>query len=167
MTREIPKTVLVGCVVTVVVLLALYIFTKLPGGSETEKIQSGGIQTQVSYTGGDRCATCHQRVTPDIVFQFAASTMAKSGVRCEDCHAVDKSNPMGHDHEGFFITSEPTPKQCERCHVRETNEYLHSRHAGPREEPLQHRKTPQFARLQTSGSRSLFFLSLSGCQCLT
>ncbi|MCL4509577.1 MAG: nitrate reductase [Bacteroidetes bacterium] len=134
MAREIPKTVVVGTAVTVVVLLALYLLTKLPSGGETAKVQSAGSRLssgQVSFTGGDKCATCHQRVTPDIVYQYATSTMAKSGVKCEDCHIVNKNNSMGHDHEGFFITSEPTPKQCGKCHVRETDEFEHSRHAGP------------------------------------
>ncbi len=57
--------------------------------------------------------------------------MAKSGVKCEDCHVVNKDNPMGFEHEGFFITSSPTPQQCGKCHIRETNEFEHSRHAGP------------------------------------
>jgi len=131
MAREIPKTVLIGVSVTVVVIVGLYLFTKLPSGGEVGKTQSSGLQTQISYIGGDKCATCHQRVTPDIVLQFASSIMAQSDVKCEDCHAVNRSNPMGHDHEGFFITSNPTPKQCRHCHVKETNEYLHSRHAGP------------------------------------
>jgi hydroxylamine dehydrogenase len=125
MAREIPRTVIVGTSVVVVVLLALYLFTKLPSGGETGKIQ------QVSFTGGDKCATCHQRITPDIVYQYAIGAMAKSGVRCEDCHFASKDNPMGHDHEGFFVTYVPTPRQCARCHVRETDEYVHSRHAGP------------------------------------
>ena len=115
MGHEIPKTVVVGTAVTVVVLLALYLLTKLPSGGETAKVQSAGSRLssgQVSFTGGDKYATCHQRVTPDIVYQYATSTMAKSGVKCEDCHIINKNNSMGHDHEGFFITSEPTPKQC-------------------------------------------------------
>lgn len=125
MAREIPRTLVVGVSVVAIVILAVYLFTKLPSGGETAKVQ------QVSYSGGDKCATCHARVTPDIVYQYALSTMAKAGVKCEDCHVVRKDNPMGYEHEGFFITSTPTPKQCWKCHIRETEEFEHSRHAGP------------------------------------
>ncbi len=125
MVEKLPRSLIIGIAVTLVAILIIYLFTKLPGGGETAKVQN------VSFTGGDKCATCHQRVTPDIVYQYAMSTMAKSGVKCEDCHVVEKNNPLGHDHEGFFITYSPTPKQCARCHVRETDEFEHSRHAGP------------------------------------
>jgi hydroxylamine dehydrogenase len=125
MVEKLPRSLIIGIAVTLVAILVIYLFTKLPGGGETAKVQN------VSFTGGDKCATCHQRVTPDIVYQYAMSTMAKSGVKCEDCHVVEKNNPLGHDHEGFFITYSPTPKQCARCHVRETDEFEHSRHAGP------------------------------------
>ncbi len=125
MARELPKTLVIGTAVVIVVLIALYLFTKLPSGGETTKV------SQVSFSGGDKCATCHERVTPDIVNQFASSTMAKAGVKCEDCHVVERANPTGHEHEGFFITYSPTPKQCGRCHVRETDQFEHSRHAGP------------------------------------
>lgn len=57
--------------------------------------------------------------------------MAKAGVRCEDCHVVDKSNPSGKNHEGFFITASPTPMQCAKCHPAETRQFEHSRHGGP------------------------------------
>ncbi|MGC8654246.1 MAG: multiheme c-type cytochrome [Candidatus Kryptoniota bacterium] len=124
MVEKLPRSFVIGVLVTLIALLVIYIFTKIPFGGETAKVQN------VSFTGGDKCATCHQRVTPDIVYQYALSTMAKSGVKCEDCHVVERNNPLGHDHEGFFITYSPTPKQCARCHVRETDEFEHSRHAG-------------------------------------
>ncbi len=124
MTRKIPQSVIIATILTVVIIIAIYLLTSLPTGGESVKIQNA------SFTGGDKCASCHQRVTPDIVFQYATSTMSKAGVKCEDCHVVEEDNPMGYNHEGFRITSTPTPKQCSRCHVRETEEFEHSRHAG-------------------------------------
>jgi hypothetical protein len=125
MNNKIPRTLIVGSIVTVLILIIIFLFTRLPSGGEKQNI------TQVSYSGADKCAACHKRVTPDIVEQFSKSTMARSGVRCTDCHVVDKSNPMGKDHEGFFITSSPTPKQCAKCHPAETKQFEHSRHGGP------------------------------------
>lgn len=125
MAKQIPKTLTIGVVITVLALIIIYLFTQLPSGGEKASTEN------VSYGGSDKCASCHKRVTPDIVAQFASSTMARSGVKCEDCHVVDKSNPMGFDHEGFFITNSPTPKQCGSCHPAETNEFNHSRHSAP------------------------------------
>ncbi len=125
MSNQIPKTLIIGTVVTIAVLLIVFLFTKLPSGGETVRTQ------QVSYSGADKCATCHKRVTPDIVNQFTISTMARSGVKCEDCHVVKSDNPMGKNHEGFFITSSPTPKQCAKCHPAETKQFEHSRHSAP------------------------------------
>ncbi len=125
MSAKLPKTVVAGSIITVVILLIIFLFTKLPSGGEKQSI------SQISYSGADKCAACHKRVTPDIVEQFSRSTMARSGVRCTDCHVVEKSNPMGKEHEGFFITSSPTPKQCAKCHPAETRQFEHSRHGGP------------------------------------
>jgi len=132
--RELPRSLVVGAVVTVAGLALLFLFTRLPGGGETATLQSAGARLAsgpVAYTGGDKCATCHQRVSPDIVHEYAAGAMARAGVTCEDCHVLPQGDAQGHAHEGFFITAKPTPKQCGRCHVRETEQFTHSRHAGP------------------------------------
>ncbi len=124
MPSGVPKTLVIGVVTTIIILLIIYIFTQLPSGGEP------GTK-QVSVNLADKCSTCHKRVSPDIVNQFARSTMARSGVKCVDCHVVDKNNPMGKDHEGFFITAAPTPKQCGKCHPAETRQFDHSRHGAP------------------------------------
>jgi len=125
MANQIPKTLIIGISITLFVLIIIFLFTSLPGSGERTNVE------RVSFGGADKCAACHKRVTPDIVNQFAMSTMARSGVRCTDCHVVDRSNPMGKEHEGFFITASPTPKQCAKCHPAETKQFEHSRHSGP------------------------------------
>ena len=129
MINKLPKTLIAGVTVTIVILLAIYLFTGLPSGGETPAIE---INTnKVIFDSADKCATCHRRVTPDIVNQFAVSTMARAGVKCTDCHVVDKSDPMGKEHEGFFITISPTPKECSKCHPSEARQFDHSRHGAP------------------------------------
>ncbi len=136
MPREFPRSLVIAGAVTVVGLAALFLFTRLPGGAETATLQGAGSRlgsgpAAVAYTGGDKCATCHQRVSPDIVHQYAAGAMARSGVTCEDCHVLPRGDSLGHEHEGFWVTAAPTPRQCGRCHVREAAEFVRSRHAGP------------------------------------
>jgi hydroxylamine dehydrogenase len=130
MPNQIPKTLIIGVAATLVVLIFIYIFTQLPHGGETSQINENGGEA-VSFGSADKCATCHRRVTPDIVNQFARSTMARHGVKCVDCHVVKRSNPMGKEHEGFFITTSPTPLQCAKCHPQEDNQFQHSRHSAP------------------------------------
>jgi hypothetical protein len=129
MTRKFPKSALIGIAATVIVVVILFFFAPLPKGGEGRVVPV--MQSSGSYEGADKCATCHKRVSPDIVEQYASSTMAMAGVKCVDCHVVDRSNPLGKEHEGFFITNTPTPKLCQRCHPSETNEYNLSRHSGP------------------------------------
>ena len=124
MPNGIPKTFVIGALTTVIILIIIYIFTKLPSGVEP------GTK-QISVNLADKCSTCHKRVSPNIVNQFARSTMVRSGVKCVDCHVVNKDNPAGKEHEGFFITSAPTPKQCGKCHPAETKQFDHSRHGAP------------------------------------
>jgi hypothetical protein len=125
MARQIPRTLTIGILITVLFLIIIFVFTKLPTGGEKTSVE------QISYGSSDKCAACHKRVTPDIVNQFAMSTMARAGVRCTDCHEVDRLNKSGIEHEGFFITVSPTPKQCANCHPAETEQFEHSRHSGP------------------------------------
>ena len=125
MERKLPKTLIIGTLVTIFILIIIFLFTKLPSGGVSQNTK------QVSFNSADKCAACHKRVTPDIVEQFSQSTMARSGVRCTDCHVVDKSNPMGKEHQGFFITASPTPQQCANCHPAETKQFEHSRHGAP------------------------------------
>ena len=56
---------------TAVVLIMIFLLAKHPGASEKSSIEPA------AFGEGDRCATCHRRVSPDIVNQFATSTMAQ------------------------------------------------------------------------------------------
>ncbi len=129
MPNKLPKTLVIGAGVTLIIILIIYLFTQLPSGGETTTIERNG--NTVVFDSADKCATCHRRVSPDIVNQFAVSTMARAGVKCTDCHVVEKSNPMGKEHQGFFITVSPSPKQCAKCHPSESRQFDHSRHGAP------------------------------------
>ncbi|MFQ6056916.1 MAG: hypothetical protein ACE5J3_13155, partial [Methanosarcinales archaeon] len=39
--------------------------------------------------------------------------------------------PTGKIHEGSYVSSRVTPKKCARCHLAETQQYVHSRHGLP------------------------------------
>ena len=74
MTRQFPKSALVGIAATVIVVVILFFFTPLPKGGEGRVVPV--MQSSGSYEGADKCATCHKRVSPDIVEQYASSEYA-------------------------------------------------------------------------------------------
>src|SRR5512140_918271 len=99
MARQFPTSLVTGAAVTLGGLALLYLFTRLPAGRDTPAVQSTRAALAArpaANLGADKCATCHLRVSPDIVHQFAAGRMAHSGVTCEDCHLVPSGTPGAH-----------------------------------------------------------------------
>ena len=79
-----------------------------------------------------KCMMCHLKENKSLVFQWQESphAAAKEGpVGCYTCHAADKGDPLGYNHEGAFIKTLITPKDCSYCHEREYKEYTNSHHA--------------------------------------
>ncbi len=76
------------------------------------------------------CLECHQEsATPAATKQWAGSRHAAAGVGCYECHRADKGTPTAFDHNGFSISVLVSPKDCGRCHAKETREFEASHHA--------------------------------------
>ena len=75
------------------------------------------------------CVDCHRVKSPGIVGQWEISEHAKSGIGCMQCHQAQEGDIDGYDHEGAFIATIVSPKDCAECHERETAEYQASHHA--------------------------------------
>ena len=76
-----------------------------------------------------RCVDCHTEKTPGIVEHWKGSTHAAKGVACIECHEAKPGDPDGYDHEGQYIATLVTPRDCARCHPREYEEFSASHHA--------------------------------------
>ncbi len=79
-----------------------------------------------------KCMMCHLKENKSLVLQWEESphAAAKEGaVGCYTCHAADKGDPLGYMHEGAFIKTLITPKDCSYCHERQYKEYVNSHHA--------------------------------------
>ena len=76
----------------------------------------------------EKCAICHDKVTPGIVKQWSNSEHSRDGVGCIDCHEAQDGDPAGFEHEGARITSIVTPYYCQNCHEKETREFKESLH---------------------------------------
>ncbi|MEK7475656.1 MAG: multiheme c-type cytochrome [Candidatus Coatesbacteria bacterium] len=75
------------------------------------------------------CVECHAVATPGIIEQWKASGHAKARVGCLACHAASAGEPDAFEHNGGTIATIVTPRDCARCHARETAEFEASHHA--------------------------------------
>ncbi len=75
------------------------------------------------------CYDCHKQKTPALVDHWRGSTHAEKGVGCVECHQAERGDADGFDHEGAFIATIVTPRDCSRCHVTEGAEFASSHHA--------------------------------------
>jgi len=86
------------------------------------------------------CLECHHRETPAIVSDWAESTHARNKISCLHCHQAtraDVTRLSGHDkHFRPFsevgtinISAAVSPKDCGLCHLNQTKEFAHSKHA--------------------------------------
>jgi len=79
-----------------------------------------------------KCITCHLKENKSIVLQWenSAHAAAKEGqVGCYNCHAAEKGDEMGYQHEGAFIKAILSPNDCAKCHEPEAKEMAISHHA--------------------------------------
>src|SRR5262245_35482388 len=121
------RTLVAGLVVTLVVA-ALAVVVRSVGRSPAP-VRPGEMDALA--TSRDACVTCHRKSSPGIVEQYAHSTMAAAGVRCQDCHEVKQDYPGAVEHEGTFVLAQPTTAMCARCHQNEVAQYVQSRHGLP------------------------------------
>jgi len=76
-----------------------------------------------------RCVDCHEVETPGIVAHWKGSEHAVKGVTCIECHKAEEGDADGYRHEGYFIATLVTPRDCGRCHKNEFEEFSGSHHA--------------------------------------
>ena len=83
----------------------------------------------VAFVFADDCIKCHKEKMPGLYQQWNMSEHAKNGVSCIDCHGADKKDADAFKHEGEFIATLVTPKDCGGCHEAEAFEVENSYHA--------------------------------------
>jgi hydroxylamine dehydrogenase len=76
-----------------------------------------------------KCLKCHQEKTPVVAAQWMDSRHAQLGVGCYECHRADESDPDAFPHEGKFIATVVSPKDCGACHQDIVKEFQASHHA--------------------------------------
>jgi hypothetical protein len=75
------------------------------------------------------CVTCHAKHSAALVMQWEHSRHAKLGIGCIECHQAKQEEIDAWKHEGVWISSLVTPRDCSTCHVKEHEEFNRSHHA--------------------------------------
>ena len=76
-----------------------------------------------------QCVGCHKEQNRGLFQQWGRSKHFGANVGCYECHKADPSSPAAFKHYGMSVSVLVTPKDCGRCHERETREFTASHHA--------------------------------------
>ncbi len=121
-TRQVKQILILNFVLSF--LLASFCFGAT---DESKDVKNPSIQEK-----NKKCVLCHLKENKSLVLQWENSIHASSkdgSVGCYTCHATKEGDPYGYKHEGAFIKTLMTPKDCAYCHQRETKEMMTSHHA--------------------------------------
>ncbi|MCA8938779.1 MAG: hydroxylamine oxidoreductase, partial [Planctomycetes bacterium] len=94
-----------------------------------KSLELSGEKETVVTGDSEACVACHTEQTPGIVGHWEGSKHAELGVGCYECHKADEGDLDGWNHNGYFIATIVTPKDCGGCHKHESEEFQHSHHA--------------------------------------
>ncbi len=75
------------------------------------------------------CVKCHMTENTPIYQQWGASKHYRANVGCFECHGAQEGEPDAFQHEGHWIATIVSPKDCARCHAREAEEFANSHHS--------------------------------------
>jgi hypothetical protein len=76
-----------------------------------------------------KCIDCHKKESPSIYEQWGSSKHFRANIGCYECHKAETSDPDAMLHEGLLIATIVSPRDCNRCHEKETGEFITSHHA--------------------------------------
>ncbi len=75
------------------------------------------------------CLACHEKETAAVVQQWGASRHYRANVSCFECHSAHPNDADAYMHYGQRIATIVSPKDCSKCHPKETAEFAGSHHA--------------------------------------
>ena len=97
------------------------------GGTSSVLAQAWGLPTISEQT--KTCLECHKQENPGIYQQWGNSKHFRANVGCFECHMAQEGEPDAFKHEGQWIATIVSPKDCSRCHAKEGEEFSHSHHS--------------------------------------
>ena len=106
--------------ITLAVTISLFMF---PGASHA------GYTLPAISEESAKCIDCHKKQSPAIYEQWGTSKHFRANVGCYECHKAEEKDPDAMLHEGKLIATIVSPRDCNRCHERETAEFIASHHS--------------------------------------
>lgn len=89
---------------------------------------AGYMLTEISPESA-ACIECHKMQSPVIYEQWGDSKHFRGKIGCFECHKAERAEVDAFDHYGQVISTIVSPKDCARCHEKEVEEFVGSRHA--------------------------------------
>ncbi len=75
------------------------------------------------------CVGCHKEMNINIYQQWGNSKHYGANIGCFECHEAQKGDADAIEHEDYLISVIVSPKDCGRCHEKETDEFINSHHS--------------------------------------
>ncbi len=75
------------------------------------------------------CVDCHAKTSAALVREWEHSRHASVEVGCYDCHQAKEGEPDAWKHQGVWVSTLVTPKDCANCHSDEFAQFTGSHHA--------------------------------------
>ena len=75
------------------------------------------------------CVDCHKTLDGPIYQQWGNGKHFRANVGCFECHMAQEGEVDAYQHEGYWIATIVSPKDCSRCHAREGEEFAKSHHS--------------------------------------
>ena len=75
------------------------------------------------------CVDCHKKEDPSVYQQWGSSKHYRASIGCFECHAAAENEADAFKHEGQWIATIVSPKDCARCHAKEAQEFADSHHS--------------------------------------
>lgn len=75
------------------------------------------------------CVQCHRTQSAALVMEWERSRHGAAGIGCVDCHRSKPDVITAWKHEGVWISTLVTPKDCSQCHDGEYKQFARSHHA--------------------------------------
>ncbi|MBN1300756.1 MAG: hypothetical protein JW995_06035 [Melioribacteraceae bacterium] len=76
-----------------------------------------------------KCMVCHKEKSHGLYNQWYESAHARNNVTCINCHGAEQTEADAFLHEGAYIATLVTPKDCGTCHEKEAIQVSESYHA--------------------------------------
>jgi hypothetical protein len=88
-----------------------------------------GLSLAKSSAETEQCVACHSETLLGLVKQWTGSRHDEAGIGCFECHRATRGESDAQEHNGFTIAVIVSPRDCGRCHAKETAEQEGSHHA--------------------------------------